>query len=349
MNKNPRRIFIIGYTASEYSGWGIARYTWQLIHNLKFISEMEVALMESGPPSKNTIIRSLEKLAFFYRVLKVKGSLYHAISPILAIPLAVADKSPSVVTVHDLLQFYGGYGKSHRMKIDLAYHAYVFDKLDAIITTAKYWKLDIMRRFSVQDKKICVIYNGVDTTKYKPVEGARSKLLKRVLYVGSPTALRGIDMLIKAFSIVSKECKDVEFIVGGKTSKEHVLRLSKKFNVNVKHVGFVPEEQLPHLYNSAYVFVNPPTDECSLMLLEAMACGTPVIAREIFQMREYLGDAALMVRSEEPDELAEAISKLLTDEVLWFKLSKKGLERAKAFTWRKTAENTYKVYTKLLG
>ena len=345
----PARICIIGYEIDERSGWGIARYTWQLIRNLKFATGIEVAFTGCGTPSKKLLRRNLEKLAFFCKVFKLKGSLYHAITPILAIPLAVANKSPSVVTVHDLLHFYRGYGSEHKMKLDFAYHAYVFDKLDAAITVAEYWKRDIMRMFGVENKKIHVVYNGVDTDKYKPIKGARSQQPKRILYVGSPTVLRGIDILIQAFNMVSKEYKDTEFLIGGKVDKDYILKLSKKFDVNVKHIGFIPEERLPYLYSSAHVFVNPPTDEFSLMLLEAMACGTPVIARDIFEVREYLGDAALMVNSEKPSELAEAILKLLTDEKLWLRLSRRGLERARTFTWKRTAENTYKVYTKLLG
>ena len=342
------RICIIGYEADERSGWGIARYTWQLIHNLKFAPGIDVVFTGCGTPSRKLLMRNLEKLFFFSKVLKLKGSLYHAVTPILAIPLAVANKSPSVVTVHDLLHFYRGYGSRHKMKFDITYHAYVFDQLDAVITVAEYWKRDIMRMFGVESKKIHVIYNGVDTARYKPIEKARSRQRKRILYVGSPTVLRGIDILIQAFNIVLKEYKDIEFLIGGKVDKDYILKLSKKFDVNVRHIGFVPEERLPYLYSSAHAFVNPPTDEFSLMLLEAMACGTPVIARDIFEMQEYLGDAALMVSSEEPSELAEAILKLLTDEKLWFRLSRRGLKRAEAFTWKRTAENTYNVYTKLL-
>lgn len=346
-----KRICIIGYEASERSGWGIARHTWELLHNFKSMNRhdgVEIRFIAHGAVPKNLLIRNLKKLLFFYRMRGIRASLYHAETPILAMPLVVFNKSPSVVTVHDLLSFYKGYSAPYKEKLDYTYHSFVFDNMEGIITKAECWKQDLIRKFDVPRRKVYVVYNGVDVEKFKPIHGLRDKHVKKILYVGSPTAERGLCTLIQAFSIVSRELGDVEFIMGGKTDRNYILELSKKFGVNVKHLGFMPEEKLPTLYNSVHVFVNPPTDEFSLMLLEAMACGTPVIAREIFEMREYFGNAGIMIKSDQSDELADAIIRLLNDEGLWFKLSQKGIERAKFFTWRKTAENTYEIYAKYL-
>ncbi|MDO8735163.1 MAG: glycosyltransferase family 1 protein, partial [Elusimicrobiota bacterium] len=109
--------------------------------------------------------------------------------------------------------------------------------------------------------------------------------------------------------------------------------------------GYITEEENICLYNAASVFVFPSLYEgFGLPILEAMACGTPVITSDVYSMPEVAGDAAIMVNPEKISEITAAILKIVKDENLRKSLIEKGFQRAKLFNWEKTARKTLEVY-----
>jgi glycosyltransferase involved in cell wall biosynthesis len=113
----------------------------------------------------------------------------------------------------------------------------------------------------------------------------------------------------------------------------------------VHFLGYVPDSDLPLLYGAAEVFVFPSLHEgFGLPLLEAMACGTPVVASTRGSLPEVAGEAALLVEPDPPEALAEGIYRLITDAALRGEYRQRGLQRAQAFSWRHTAEATLAVY-----
>lgn len=346
------RCYEAGEKVLPQAGQGMARYTLELLKNLNLVrgaKNLSFMAYTSGSSPKNTLLRNLNRLRFFSKVRNIEAHLYHAITPILGVPLAVFNKFPFLVTVHDLLIFYKAYKILPEIALNITYVDYVLDKASYIITVAEYWKRELTHFFNLSSKKIHVIYNGVDIEKFRPLPNIRTHGdTKKVLYIGTPTKLDGLYLLIEAVTLASKEVKGLELMIGGKLPYHDIARLCKKLNVKAKLLGFIPENELPRVYNMADVFVNPPTDEHSLMLLEAMACGTPVIARDRFEIREYLGDSAILIKSNDVGELSNAIAELLSCQEPWFKLSQRGIERAKRFTWRKMAEEVYKLYIKCI-
>ncbi|HHT9147190.1 MAG TPA: glycosyltransferase family 4 protein, partial [Candidatus Wunengus sp. YC61] len=124
----------------------------------------------------------------------------------------------------------------------------------------------------------------------------------------------------------------------------HLLGLEN----SVIFTGYVPDEDLPGIYNLAEIFVYPSKYEgFGLPLLEAMSCGVPVIASNISSIPEVIGNAGILVRSDEPVEFARKIYELLTDKELRAKMSSKGFERIKFFSWEKVAKETLKVYERV--
>jgi alpha-1,3-rhamnosyl/mannosyltransferase len=110
-------------------------------------------------------------------------------------------------------------------------------------------------------------------------------------------------------------------------------------------LGFVSEEELIALYNRASAFVFPSRYEgFGLPILEAMACGCPVICSNTTSLPEVAGDAALLIDPQDPVALAEAIATILTDQERRTRLGLAGIQRAGAFTWTRTAEQTLAVY-----
>lgn len=113
---------------------------------------------------------------------------------------------------------------------------------------------------------------------------------------------------------------------------------------HVVFTGYVPDDDLPALYNGAVMFVSPSLYEgFGLPPLEAMSCGTPVITSDRTSLPEVVGDAALIVNPQNTDEIASAMQRLIDDASLRSKLRGRGLERAKQFSWQTTAEQILKV------
>jgi glycosyltransferase involved in cell wall biosynthesis len=118
----------------------------------------------------------------------------------------------------------------------------------------------------------------------------------------------------------------------------------------VTFTGYVPDEDLPALYNAAELFVFPSLYEgFGLPVLEAMACGAPVVTSNTSSLPEVAGDAAILVDPYDVNAIAQAMRQVLEDPALAEALRQKGLERAKLFTWEKTARQTIAVYEKVLG
>src|SRR6185437_16647875 len=119
---------------------------------------------------------------------------------------------------------------------------------------------------------------------------------------------------------------------------------------HVHFTGYVPEADLPALYSGAEAFVFPSLYEgFGMPPIEAMACGTPVIASNVSSLPEVVGDAALLVDPLDVDAIAEAIHRVLTDHDLADDLRNRGLARAKQFTWERAARETLTAYDQVLG
>jgi len=113
---------------------------------------------------------------------------------------------------------------------------------------------------------------------------------------------------------------------------------------------FIDDEDLPFLYSGAEMFLYPSLYEgFGLPVLEAMACGTPVIASNLSSLPEVIGEAGILIDPLNVEEIVQAMEKLSKDKRLQEELQKKGLERAKLFSWERAAEETMELYKEMLG
>jgi len=346
---------VVDYVASADIGWGIAKYTWYLLKHLKEIAKeegIEIVEISHGLVPQNFLRRELRKLLFINKIRRHRAHLYHAISPTLALPLLALGRRPCIVTVHDLNFLYHE-RKQVQLLSEFAYHKYVCEKCDDIIVIGNFWKDVLTRKMGITRKKIHVVYHGVDHDRFKPLPLKINKNEKRILFVRVRTHLpikrRGIKLVLKAFKIVNDEIKNVKLLLLGKVDDTYVNALVRKFGIDksrVKLLGFISEEKLPITYNMCDVIVNPPFDEFSLMILEGMACGVPIIASKHFEIPEYVDDAGILIDRMNVERLAEAILKVLTDDNLRESLIKKSLNRSRLFNWKKCAFNTFKIYEK---
>jgi glycosyltransferase involved in cell wall biosynthesis len=344
------KVFVLGFKARADIGSGIPRYTYELVNNLAKTAHenMSIKLMEFGDNPKVFIFRWLKRSFFAVKTANVVADVYHAVTPPLAWPLILARKKPVVVTVHDLFILYPDL--YHLTKIEYEYYRYVFNKCDLIISTAEYWKKDLVRYFGITEEKIVVVPVGVDIERFKPLNITKSDDMKLVLYVGGLSREKGLDILLKAFKLVVQELLNVKLLVIGKGSHEaYFKRMAKEMGIAsyVEFLGFVPEKELPYYYNIADVFVYPSRTAFGLMLLEAMACGTPVIAVNRFQVSEYMDNAGILVKPGNVCDLAGSLIRVLTDKNLRATLARKSLMRAQTFHWMRTAKMTLEAYRSL--
>lgn len=164
---------------------------------------------------------------------------------------------------------------------------------------------------------------------------------------------KNVERLIEAF-IQLKKGKQIngKLVISGIKGWGYQSIFDKVASLGIEKeiifTGFVPNEFLPFLYNGASAFVYPSLYEgFGLPVLEAMACGVPVVTSNISSLPEVTGDAAVLINPYSVDELADGIWWILSDEELMNQCIKKGIERAKSFTWERCAMETLKAFNEV--
>ncbi len=274
---------------------------------------------------------------------------------------------PTIVTVHDLtpLVFPEHFPAGIKGKLKWSLQRHNLHKVDAIIADSQQSKKDIVRFTGINEHKIHVIYlaAGEQFTRIKNQESRIKEIKKRynlpekfVLYVGDVTWNKNLPRLLKAIKktniplvMVGKALVDTNFDATNPWNADRLLiqKLSEGDN-NIIRLGFVPDDDLVTLYNIATVSVMSSIYEgFGLPVLESMACGCPVITTSGGSLAEVAGNAAIFVDGYDEDSMRLGIKKVYNDLSLQKELSKKGLERAQMFSWKKVATETIDVYKKV--
>jgi len=284
----------------------------------------------------------------------------------VAPPLAFAFKNfiSLIVTLHGVAPlvvppklYYEGRAYVQRALVQVQVLKWkLFFKNNSMIAVSFSEKRNIVNKLNIPEEKIKVIYHGIDHENFRPMNDheVREELHQKygidfdfILHVSSFQPKKNVEGIVRAFSILKKKYKIRErFVILGKQPESiKVLVEDLGLSGEVIFPGHVPYEDLPKFYNLATTFIFPSFHEgFGMPILEAMACGCPVITSNIFSMPEIAGEAAILVNPYDVREIAEAIFTLISDESLRRELSKKGLKRAKQFTWERCAKEHLKVY-----
>ncbi len=268
-----------------------------------------------------------------------------------------------VVTIHDLSCFiYPQYHTEANYQFVNRNVHQAARKASFIISVSESTKKEIFRFLHVPEERIGVVYEAAGGFFYNRYPDdflirIRNKYKinkKYFLTVGSLEPRKNLASALIAFKALLDIRKiDYQFVIaGGKGwENESFYRLLKKLGIDdyLVFTGYVPEEDLPALYQGAEVFVYPSFYEgFGLPVLEAMASGTPVITSNTSSLPEVAGDAALLVNPMEVFEIYEAMEALITNPSLREELQGKGLEQSKKFSWEKTARQTLEIYERYL-
>jgi glycosyltransferase involved in cell wall biosynthesis len=271
----------------------------------------------------------------------------------------------TVITVHDLIPLkfpeYAPRSKKSRL---FPLYAWLMRRLassvDLIIADSENSRSDILQLLHPAPDRVSIVHLGVDP-KYRPLPPeVKSEVRKRMgiqdrlaLFAGRADPYKNLISLVKAMEIVNaRGTVHCTVVVAGEKDprypevEEYVAARGMKNDV--LFAGSLDEDALIPLYNAADVLVHPSLYEgFGLPPLEAMACGTPIVSSNRSSLPEVVGDAGILVEPTDVRAIADAMERVLTDGVLRERMAARGLERAKLFPWRKTAEETLRLYTEL--
>jgi glycosyltransferase involved in cell wall biosynthesis len=214
-----------------------------------------------------------------------------------------------------------------------------------VLTVSERTQHDLIDRYGLPKERIVVTPNGVDPA-FGP-EGAREDGGPYALFVGALQPRKDPVSAVEALALVGGDLRLVfagPDKGGGQELRRAVARLGLEQRVDL--LGYVEQERLAALYRGAACLVFPSRYEgFGLPVVEAMACGTPVVAARTGALPEVAGDAAVLVEPGSPAALARGIAEALAGRA---EFAAAGLERARRFSWRETAERTLAVYRELL-
>ncbi len=290
--------------------------------------------------------------------------VFHATDPNgLAHPPGVA----TVVTLYDFIPLHNPVASSRLRRLDdqAGYARYLHHvrRATRLIAISEATKWEAVERLRIAPERITVTPLAVDERRFYPRAPAevdqvvRQYQLRRpyFLYVGSSDPHKNAAALVRGFDLFSRQGDtDHSLVIAGKWPHQAIAALHARYGHmmatgRLRMLGFVPEDALPALYSGATAYVYPSLIEgFGLPVLEAMRCATPVLTSNTSSLPEVGGDAVLYVDPQHPEEIAAAMRRIAEDTTLRADLVRRGLRQAASFTWARTAEETWRVYTELL-
>lgn len=262
-----------------------------------------------------------------------------------------------VATIHDLMPITHPeyFSPQHRADFQRIVPRLV-RQADALIAVSEYTKSMLVEKLGVAAQRVRVVHHGVSSA-FCPAEPDRIKALRRqyglprpyVLFVGTAEPRKNLPRLVKAIAHLRTRFQhDVDLVIAGKaawgSSELRTCIDDERLHRNVHLLGHARFEELPVLYSGALAAVQPSIVEgFGMPILEAMACGTPVVAANASSLPEVCGGAALLFDPHNVEELALLLNRLIEESALRSEFARRGKIRAAQFTWAKSARETLAV------
>ncbi|MBT4917172.1 glycosyltransferase family 4 protein [Candidatus Peregrinibacteria bacterium] len=275
-------------------------------------------------------------------------------------PSFISKRIRTVITVHDLVAFL--FPQKHNFKATLIEKICLkraAKRASKIITVSSNTASDLQDKFQTPSKKIEVIpcagneaYKKINHQELTAFAKKTNLPKKFFLAVGTIEPRKNYKKLIEAFSIISERNPDYNLIIVGKNGwqfEEVYEEIQQKYLQKKVHIlGYLSGKSLVNLYNLAEAFVFPSVYEgFGIPPLEAMMCGCPVVASYSSSIPEVVGDSALLIDPKSAESIASAMLKIIKDEELAEKLTNKGLQQAKKFSWEKSSKELLNIFKSL--
>lgn len=227
-----------------------------------------------------------------------------------------------------------------------------------ILTVSAYEQQRIMQHFKLSEDQVQVVYNSVgshfkvidDAAKLASIKSKYGLPDKFIFFLANTDPKKNLVGVLRALALLKTQGQLQLPLVMLDYAEEHLTTLlaaigAPELRADIKLCGYVPNQELPYIYSLSSVFLYPSLRESfGIPILEAMACGTPVITSNTSSMPEVAGGAALLIDPAEPAALAAAIQRLQSEPELSQQLISRGLARARQFSWARTAEQVRGIY-----
>ena len=252
------------------------------------------------------------------------------------------------VTIHDLspLEHPEWFKKSfafwYRLFLPL-----LIKRVQVIFTPSNYVKQKVVKRFGI--KNVIVTPNGVEASRFHPnaKQSAYNLPENYILFTGSQQPRKNLQTLLEAWCEIKNDFPELWLVIAGDIGTVFAATQLPKVE-RVRLLGYVSEDDLAGIYTRATLFVFPSLDEgFGLPALEAMACGIPVIVSNGGALPETVGDAGMIFKIDEKNELTRLLRECLMNNELRLAMTSKGLERVKLFTWQNSAELIWKTLNEI--
>jgi glycosyltransferase involved in cell wall biosynthesis len=343
---------------------GVEKYTEELVLNLcrEFPQEDFYLIRQEGQRDRFDGLKILETRKrprffgsrFIYSLMAPPGmfsgfDLVHC--PTHEAPFFRKQKNKTIMTIHDLTPLVlPAAQKFNRVFYFKYFLKPLLERFDHIIADSFSTKNDLMKFFGIPESKISAVPLGYDFI-FRPQSPDPAILQKYrqqpgyLFFMGTVEPRKNIVRLLEAFQIIKEKIDGRLVIAGGLGWKYKKILEKIQKEPGVDFLGYVPDEDLVALYNGASVFIYPSLYEgFGLPVLEAMACGKPVVTSDNSSLPEITGSAALLVNPLDVRKMAEVILELFLNRDLQAELSEKARQRAASFSWVRTARETFRVY-----
>lgn len=265
---------------------------------------------------------------------------------------------PLVVSIMDLgyLRFPKQFTKPILFKLKF-WTSLSIKRASHIFAISESTKNDIIKYCGVDSNKITVTYPGYDKNNFQfPISKSQIGKVKGkykikgdyILFLGTLKPSKNLEGLLEAFKRITSHLSPITLVIAGRKGWLYARIFAKAKKLDLKKrvifTGFIEEKDVPTLMAGAKVFVLPSFWEgFGIPVIEAMACGTPVVVSNAGSLPEIVGEAGIIVNPYDPEEIASGIKKVLDNQSIHDNLQKKGLAQAEKFSWEKCAQKTIKI------
>lgn len=370
------KIGIDGGAAKWYRGTGIGTYTYQLITNLSKYDDSNQYLTFI-PKGSDLNLKDNFSIEYtqdssdnnFWDNVKVPNlldnfnmELYHV--PQNGVGLSDNINCPKTITLHDIIPLRMPETVSDRyLRIFNDEMPKILSNCDGIITVSEFSKIDIANEFNFPLEKIFVTPLAAEDI-YKPINRSYCKNFIKdkyrisdnfILYVGGYSPRKNIIGIMEAFSLLNYNLrKGLNIVITGKKGLSYERYKNRAIELGISDsvvfTDFIPLEDLPIFYNACEFLIYPSFYEgFGLPPLEAMACGTPVIASNVTSVPEVCKNSAILIDPNDVDELSYSMERVLTDSFLKLTMIERGLSNSRKYSWKNTALNTIQAYKNIIG
>ena len=270
-------------------------------------------------------------------------------------------KIPLILTLHDII-FLEPRDKSNKslyQNMGWRYRRFVvpriLKKCKRIITVSEFEFNNIISKLHIPEEKMVMIYNGYNEW-FKPVEDTELIYQQYIeepgyfFFLGNTDPKKNTERTLIAYSRYLDRSQFKRKLLMADLDEQYLNYIIERNKIeNIRDMivmpGYIENQDLPYIYNNAFAFLYPSLRESfGIPLLEAMACGTPVITSNTSSMPEIGGPNAILINPENPDEITDMMIKLETDNDFYSRQEEIGLHQAAMFSWRQTAENLLNLY-----